>query len=324
MIRLGILGTSRQAELAAVRPARDVPEIAVQAVAGRTIEAARAFAQRHGIPEAHGATDILVRSPEVDAVYVGLPNVLHQPTALAALRAGKHVLVEKPLALNASGCLELAAAAERTGAAVLEGIMVQHHPWQAWLRSLTAGSAHGAVRRIATRMSFAIAAERLERMPPTSQGGGVLRDVAPYWLQLVQLVAGLRVAGLVARARYHTRGFDVAAEASLSLDGGVEAMLSASFEGPYQASHEIVFERAAVRVEDVFRANLAHACVYATVAREGGTMAREALGPANAFVCQARAFAALVDGPPALRVGEIQAAVQRQRVTDELLADLTP
>lgn len=324
MIRLGILGTSRQAELAAVRPARDVPEIAVQAVAGRTIEAVRAFAERHGIPEAHDGINPLVKSPEVDAVYVGLPNALHLPAALAALRAGKHVLVEKPLALDESGCLALAAAAERAGVAVLEGIMVQHHPWQAWLRSLAVGGAHGAVRRIATRMSFSIAPERLGRMPPTSEGGGVLRDVAPYWLQLVQAIAGLRVAGLAARARYHVRGFDVAAEASLALDDGVEAMLGASFEGHYQASHEIVFERAAVLVEDVFRANATHACVYATVAPECGATSREALGPANAFVCQARAFAALIGGPPALQVGEIQAAVQRQRVTDALLAALTP
>src|SRR5262245_13087654 len=97
-LRIGILGAARIAPMALVRPARDVPEARIAAVAARDAERAARFATRHGIPRVHGSYQALLDDPEIDAVYIPLPNGLHCEWSVRALESGKHVLCEKPMA----------------------------------------------------------------------------------------------------------------------------------------------------------------------------------------------------------------------------------
>src|SRR5690242_7714559 len=95
-LRIGVLGAARITPNALIKPARALPEVSVTAVAARDPERAQAFAKKHGIPRTHASYGDLLADPNIDAIYNPLPNALHAEWTIAALRAGKHVLCEKP------------------------------------------------------------------------------------------------------------------------------------------------------------------------------------------------------------------------------------
>src|ERR1700742_196625 len=99
-LRIGVLGAARIAPSALIKPAKDNPEVVVDAVAARDGSRARAFAAKHGIARVHGSYEALLADPDIDAVYNPLPNGLHGTWTRAALAAGKHVLCEKPVTAN--------------------------------------------------------------------------------------------------------------------------------------------------------------------------------------------------------------------------------
>ena len=129
-LRMGILGAARIAPMALVRPARRVADVDVVAVATRDPAKARRFADRHGIPRVLDSYQALLFDPDVDAVYNPLPNGLHCEWTVRALRAGKYVLCEKPIAANADEAARMAAADPAAPASEPEVVQAR-----AWLRS---------------------------------------------------------------------------------------------------------------------------------------------------------------------------------------------
>src|ERR1700694_5906392 len=109
-IRIGVLGAARIAPAAIIRPARRVPDAEVVAVAARDRDRATSFAAKHAIPRVVASYDELVNDPDIDAVYNPLPNGLHGRWTIAALKAGKHVLCEKPFTANADEARSVAEA----------------------------------------------------------------------------------------------------------------------------------------------------------------------------------------------------------------------
>jgi dTDP-3,4-didehydro-2,6-dideoxy-alpha-D-glucose 3-reductase len=309
-MRLGVLGCGRQAGIAIARAC--VPPWQVGLVGGRDLGRARAFITTHGLRDADACSLEDVIRGEVDAVYIGLPNQLHEQWTLDALRAGKSVLVEKPLALSLAGCSRIEDARRACGLTVLEGIMIQHHPWVARLQRSAAEL--GAVRAVRTDLAFAIPPERLARLPTTAEGGGVLRDVAPYWLFLVSLVAPLDAVTVeVADVR------DDAAEVSLRTANGIHARLRASYRGPYCARHAIDLAAGQLTVPNIFRVNLGpqHMVIECRTPTQD---TREQIGGASAFTEQLRAFASLCCGDEPARAAAMASALVRQRLVDEMLA----
>ena len=145
-LRFGILGAARIAPMALVRPAREGTGVEVVAVAARDERRARAFARRHRIPRTHGSYAALLADPEVDAVYVPLPNSLHAEWTIRALEAGKHVLCEKPLASNAAEAALVIEAAQRSGRLLIEAFHWRHHPLAARMREIVTSGELGAER----------------------------------------------------------------------------------------------------------------------------------------------------------------------------------
>jgi predicted dehydrogenase len=143
MLRIGVLGTARISERALIEPARQVPSVTVAAVAARNADRAQSFGLRHGIPAAYGSYEELLAAPDIDAVYVPLPNSLHTPWTLRAIDAGKHVLCEKPFSSNAAEALSVAAAAERSGLVVMEAMHYRYHPLVRRMAALLADGAIG-------------------------------------------------------------------------------------------------------------------------------------------------------------------------------------
>ena len=127
-VRIGILGASRFAPMILIKPARNNDEVMVAAVADRDFSQARAFAAKHGIARVHESYEALIADPDVDAVYIVLPNSLHGRWTRAALAAGKHVLCEKPFMANAAEAREITELAAASDRVVMEAIQYRYHP----------------------------------------------------------------------------------------------------------------------------------------------------------------------------------------------------
>src|SRR5262249_47821861 len=127
-LRIGVLGAARIVPMALIKPARQVPDVEVTAIAARDRARAEKFAAEHGIGTVHDSYDALLADDRLDAIYVPLPNGLHAPWTLRALEAGRHVLCEKPFTANAEEARQVADAAARTGRTVMEAFHYRYHP----------------------------------------------------------------------------------------------------------------------------------------------------------------------------------------------------
>ncbi|GIL50770.1 hypothetical protein Vafri_6911 [Volvox africanus] len=142
-VRVGMLGASQVATYAMIWPARRVPQAEVVAVAARDGNRARDYAKEHGIPRSYGSYEALLADPDIDAVYVGLPNGLHGQWTRAALKAGKHVLCEKPFTANAEEAREVQDLARSRGLVCREAFHYREHPLMEHLRALLGSPALG-------------------------------------------------------------------------------------------------------------------------------------------------------------------------------------
>jgi predicted dehydrogenase len=187
-VRWGILSTARIGA-ALVAGARASELAGVVAVGSRSEASARVFADAHDIPRAHGTYEALLADPEVQAVYIPLPNGMHVDWTLRALEAGKHVLCEKPMDRRAARVEEAFDVAEREGLVLSEAFMWRHSPQTRRLRSLLDEGAIGEVRLVRASFSFLLAGDADVRLD-TALDGGALMDVGCYCVSGARLVAG--------------------------------------------------------------------------------------------------------------------------------------
>src|SRR6218665_1120071 len=150
IIRWGVLGVAGIAEKAVIPAIRTSRYGRVEAIASRSLEKAEAAAIRMGIPKAHGSYEALLDDPDIDAIYNPLPNHLHVSMTIEALKRGKPVLCEKPIALSVEELQQLVAVQKETGLPVAEAFMVRHHPQWQTARSLAESGRIGDVRAIQT------------------------------------------------------------------------------------------------------------------------------------------------------------------------------
>ncbi len=175
----GVLGASKFAQAKAVPGMMKAPLVRVLALASRSLEKAQGAAAALGIAHAVGSYEALLQDPQIEAVYIPLPNHLHVPWTLAALAAGKHVLCEKPLALKASDLDPLLRAQASTGLCVAEAFMVRHHPqWQA-AQGLVREGRIGQVRSLHCAFSYTNVDPKNIRNQ-AGIGGGALYDIGCY------------------------------------------------------------------------------------------------------------------------------------------------
>jgi predicted dehydrogenase len=249
-LRLGVLGCSAIARRRTLPVVRDADHLTVAAVASRAPDKARAYADEFG-GEPCGYRELLDR-PDVDAVYIGLPNALHHEWARQALLAGKHVLCEKPLTTDQASAKDLEDLATARGLVLRENFAFLHHPQHDEVRRLVAGGRVGAVRTLAAAFGF-------PPLPATDiryraeLGGGALLDAGVYPVRLAWhlLGAGLSVAGAVLRVD-PALGVDVSGHALLTSPDGVFADLEFGFQHTYRSRYEIWGSAAALRLDHAF------------------------------------------------------------------------
>ena len=197
------------------------------------------MAAEHGIAHVHGSYERLLEDGEVDAVYLPLVNSLHREWALQALAAGKHVLCEKPLAMNAAEAEEMAAAAEVAGRVLMEALMYRFHPRLRALREET-----GEVGHLAARCGFPLDAPGNYRLDP-ALGGGALLDVGSYGVSAARWFLG-EPEQIAAVEHREAGGVDLSVSAALRFPGGATATVWGSFESP-EDQELVLIEPAGVR-----------------------------------------------------------------------------
>jgi predicted dehydrogenase len=185
-MRIGVLGAARIAPNALMKPAARVDGVEVAAVAARDPARARAFASRFGVPVAHRSYTELVNDASLDAVYIPLPNGLHHEWTLAALKAGKHVLCEKPFTSNASQAREIAEFP--TDRVVMEAFHYRYHPLARRMEEIVHGGELGEVQRVETSMCFPL--PRFSDIRYNyGLAGGALMDAGCYAVHCLRLLA---------------------------------------------------------------------------------------------------------------------------------------
>jgi predicted dehydrogenase len=197
------------------------------AAAARDVERARALGP---VGPAYGDYAALLADPDVDAVYLSLANDLHARWTIAALEAGKHVLVEKPAGLSVAEVDAMAAAADRAGRLLVEASMYRWHPRIRLAQRLLAEEAIGTVRRVYAEFGFSGVAEGSYRID-SARGGGAAYDVGCYAVSAALWAFGRPPRSVTARQRVGVTGVDVATDATLRFDPG-EAIIHAGMDEP--------------------------------------------------------------------------------------------
>jgi D-xylose 1-dehydrogenase (NADP+, D-xylono-1,5-lactone-forming) len=251
MIRWGILGTARinRRVIPAMRLARRSELVAV---ASRDRARAEAHAREWAIPRAMTGYQALIDDSSVDAVYIPLPNTDHVPWTLAAIAAGKHVLCEKPIALDPSDVDRIAAAAAAARVVVEEGVMYRHEPLTARVMGLIDEAAIGTIRAVVSGFTFALNPTPNIRFD-AALGGGSLWDVGCYPVTYAQLIAGREPKMVFGTAHWHQSGVDEEFMGMLRFSGGTTANVYAGFRAAYRTWLEVLGSDGALTVPNPFR-----------------------------------------------------------------------
>ena len=292
-LRWGILSTARIARTLFVPGVRAGTETQVVAVGSRSLPAAREFADDLDIPRAYGSYEGLLRDPEVDAVYIALPNSLHAEWTLRAADAGKHVLCEKPLARRAAEARRMADACHAAGVVLMEAFMWRHHPQHAHVRALLDSGAIGEPSFARATFGYVINPARqaggLNARLSDSLEGGSLMDVGCYSVNLARWVFGAEPVALAAQQRVDpTYGVEVAFGGVLRFPGGQLAMVDSSFEHAFLNRYEIAGPKGRIVVEGAFRPDDSPGRIDVY---RGSEHSVETVAPANQFGCEADHFA---------------------------------
>lgn len=231
----GILGTAKIAREKVIPALQAAEHCAVIAIASRELAQAQATASRLGIPQAYGSYEALLADPEVEAVYNPLPNHLHVPWSIRALAAGKHVLCEKPIGLNAAEAETLLAAArQHPQLKVMEAFMYRFHPqWQLARRLVTEGRI-GELRTVQTFFSYWNPDPANYRNQP-GVGGGGLMDIGCYGISLARFLFAAEPRRVFGQAEFDPAfGVDRLASAVLEFERGTATFTCATQLTSYQ------------------------------------------------------------------------------------------
>jgi predicted dehydrogenase len=234
-IRFGILGTGSINERF-LPGARQSSEVEIVAVASRDQDRAAAFAARYGVPQAFGSYEQMLADPEIDAVYICLPNALHHPWTMHALAAGKHVLCEKPYSRRPAEVVEAFDAAERAGLVLSEAFMWRHTPQARRLVELL--PTIGELQHIRASFNFRLDNLTDIRLSPELDGGSLM-DVGCYCVSGSRLIADAEPESVFGVSVTGPTGVDVRFTGILRFTGGLAAELNSGFRSNHRGLEAI-------------------------------------------------------------------------------------
>jgi predicted dehydrogenase len=251
-VRWGVIGATSWVARVAVLPAmRESPHAEIVAVASRDPDAGRRMAAVTGARRAHSSYEAVLEDPDVEAVYIPLPNGLHRRWTERAAAAGRHVLCEKPLACSGDDARAMHAACGEAGVRLLEAYMTPFHPRHRAAVELARGGELGELRSMRSVFTFPLTDAANHRWL-SGMGGGALLDVGVYCLTPLLEVAGRPPLRLAAARTVGGDGVDASLRGWLDFGGGLVATVECSFEAPERQLLEVTGTDAVLSVERPF------------------------------------------------------------------------
>ncbi len=321
-VRWGVLSTARIATEKVIPGLHRSTRGELMAIASREAGTARSAAERLGIPRWHASYEALLADPDVDAVYVPLPNHLHMPWAIAALRAGKHVLCEKPIALTAADAEAMFEVAEAQGRLLMEAFMYRHHPSWIAVRELLASGRIGRLVAVDSWFSY-YNDDPANIRNMLAYGGGALYDIGCYSVNLSRMLFDAEPLSVSAAImRDPTSGVDVLTSGTLAFAEGLAAFTCATRAETDQRVH-VYGTEGRLSIEIPF--NIPPDRPTRVLVVQGGdppvAPATETLefAAADPYACEADAFAGaiLAGGPAPVAPAD---AIANLRVIEQLFA----
>ena len=306
-VRWGIMSTAHINRLF-LAGVRDSAEVEVVAIASRTRDAAERFARDNGIERALASYEALLADPDVEVVYIPLPNSMHMDWSVRALEAGKHVLCEKPLSRRVSEVCQAFDVAEREGRLLMEAFMYRHHPQTQRLVRMVQEGAIGRVRMIRAAFSFG-ARDRSDIRMSAALDGGALMDVGCYCVSGARLIAG-EPERVAAEQTVSGDGVDVAFTAALRFPGDVLAHFDAALTLPPERDElEVIGDEGALFLDDPWHCRRP----VIELRRDGGTERVEVEG-ADPYRLEAENMSAAIRGEAAPLLGRDDAVGQARAI----------
>jgi predicted dehydrogenase len=292
-MRWGVISTGWVARTF-INALRESEAARVVAIASRDGNRAAALATELGVPRAYGAYAELLADPEVEAVYIGLPNSMHAEWTIACTRAGKHVLCEKPLATSRAEAEMMFEAAREAGVWLMEAFMYRFHPQTLKVQELIAEGAIGDVRLIRSTFSFTVTDPNNVRLSAVL-AGGALMDVGCYPVNFARMIAGSAPEHVAAAARWTPAGVDETLAGTLEYPGGAIAQITCSLSASRVHSAEVIGSTGSIELDEAFTTPFDRPTRIRLRRGARGVDAEEIeIAPVNHYRLEAEAFERLV------------------------------
>ena len=293
-VKWGILSTA-DINRKLLAGAAESDDVEVVAVGSRDLSRAQEYARTWGIERAYGTYDELLADPDIEAVYIPLPNTMHSEWSIRALEAGKHVLCEKPFSRHVADVERAFDAAEATGLHLSEAFMYRHHPQTARLAELVASGAIGELRVIRSAFSYSLYDADNIRLR-TDVEGGALMDVGCYCVSGARLLGG-EPESVVGAAHIGSSGTDWVFTGLLRFPGDVAALFDCGTSLPNRDELEAIGTEGSLFLDDPW-----HCQEPVIELRRGDTVERIEVEAANPYRLELEDLNAAIRGerPPLL------------------------
>ena len=246
-----ILSTAR-INRAIIPPLRSSKRNELVGVSSRSQERAQTYAQAMGIPRAYGSYEAMLADAEIDVIYIPLPNSLHAKWTIAAAKAGKHVLCEKPLAMTEDEVADIAAAARHYGVVVAEAFMYRHHPQTLRVKELVDNGSIGKLRFVRGSFSFNLTRAGDIRLNP-ALGGGSIWDIGCYLINYTRYLIGSEPEEVFGWQIPGPGGVDMTFVGQMRFAGDIYAQIDCSFQASYRSQVEIVGDAGMISIPHPYK-----------------------------------------------------------------------
>jgi predicted dehydrogenase len=253
ILNWGLLSTAK-INRALIKPLNASKRTRLLAVASRSISPAESYAREWNIPRAHGSYEALLADPEIDVIYNSLPNHLHAEWTIKALRAGKHVLCEKPIALTLAEVNAMSQAARETGKVLTEAFMYRHHAQTLKVKEIVDSGQLGKLLLIKGAFTFLLTREGDIRLKKET-GGGSIWDVGCYPISYARMIAGAEPVEVFGWQLTGQGGADESFIGQMRFEGGIQMQFDCGFNSPLRSYMEIIGTDAALSIPNPFKPN---------------------------------------------------------------------
>ena len=254
ILNWGLLSTAR-INRALIKPLNASKRTQLLAVASRSQSSADAYAHEWKIPRAHGSYEAMLNDPEIDVVYNSLPNHLHAEWTIKALRAGKHVLCEKPIALSLAELDAMSQAAQESGKFFTEAFMYRHHAQTLKVKEIVDSGELGKIQLIKGAFTFPIQSENDIRNFK-DMGGGSIWDVGCYPISYARTIVGAEPVEVFGWQVTGQGGSDDSFIGQMKFEGGIHMQFDSGFRSPFRSMIEIVGNKASLNIPNPFKPGL--------------------------------------------------------------------